>query len=146
MNEYSRALGTLGSERKALFLTSSKWSSPPVILDPHPSHCKDSRGCLLLESSAMQTCPLTCADLSCKLLLTRPVCILDPLLWLASKSFLNCWWFCDGAGYTSVDLLHFGVIPVLKAEEARVFFEQRGIAVCSVKLGTDSSFKSYCNI
>lgn len=76
----------------------------------------------------------------------RGVNILGPLLCLTSKSFLHCWWFCDGAGYTSVDLLYFGVIPVLETEEAKIFFELRGIAVCSVKLGTGSSFKRFCNI
>lgn len=85
-------------------------------------------------------------DVSCKLPQKGHVNILGHLRWLIPRSFLHGWWFCDGAGYTCVDLLDFGVIPFLEAEEARIFFEPRGIAVCSVRLGTSTAFKRFCNI
>lgn len=149
MTGYSRALATLGLERKAPLITSSSIRAefPFHVSRPRPFQCTESRGCFSLESSAVQTCPVTNARLSCELPRMRCVNIWTPFCdWHPSL-------FCAPGGSvmglaTLLWIFYTLVLfqAVLEAEGARIFFELRGIAVCSVKLGTGSSFKRFCNI
>lgn len=142
-NEYSRGLGTFGSERKALF-----WICMPselfLSMCWDPTHFTAWRAEAASHWCSQAWRLVRWHTLTELLAPLDEVC--DHLQWLISKSFVHCWWYYDRAGYTSVDLLYFVVIPVLEAKETRIFFELRDIAVCSVRLGTSSSFKWFCNV